>query len=213
MLLSSLFLRCLSVPYRRTANGGDYAAERAGDSLTLYFEDSDGALDWFHNLAFPAKAYRTASSPTVYAHGGFLRVWRSVLPHLEAMLADPTLTGVTAVGYSHGGALALLCHEYVWFHRPDLRHTLNGYGFGCPRVLFRPDPRLRARFTRFTVIRNRNDAVTYLPPSLWGYAHVGKLLEIGEEGKYSPIDAHRPQNILRELQAWEKENYPNVPRT
>ena len=208
MLLSALFHRCLTVPYHHVEKGGDYALERAGNALTVYFEDSDGALDWFHNLAFPVGAYRRMGHSAWYAHHGFLRVWRALIPYLESPLRDPTLTAVTVVGYSHGAALATLCHEYVWFHRPDLRAALQGYGFGSPRVLFRPTAEVRVRWERFTVVRNLDDAVTHLPPSFLGYAHVGQLLEVGERGRYTAVDAHRPNAILRELAAWERKNPP-----
>ena len=100
----------------------------------------------------------------------------------------------------------MLCHEYVWFRRPDLRETLEGYGFGCPRVFWGLRTwELMRRWERFRVIRNVDDIVTHLPPVWLGYSHVGSLLEIGERGKYTAIDAHRPQNILAELKAAEKE--------
>jgi hypothetical protein len=115
---------------------------------------------------------------------------------------DPEVRAVRIVGYSHGAALAVLCHEYLWFHRPDLRQTLTGFGYGCPRVLWGiPTPALQKRWERFTVIRNREDIVTHLPPALFGYFHVGRMLEIGQKGTYSATDAHRPESILKELDA------------
>jgi hypothetical protein len=56
-----------------------------------------------------------------------------------------------------------------------------------------------SRWERFTVIRNIDDIVTHLPPRALGYTHVGHVLEIGEKGTYSRVDAHRPENILAEL--------------
>ena len=107
--------------------------------------------------------------------------------------------------YSHGAALAVLCHEYVWYNRPDLRDLICGYGFGCPRVFwgFRTKKRMQ-RWERFTVIRNVDDIVTHVPPAIWGYSHVGSMIKIGEKGKYSPVDAHRPENIMAELRQREK---------
>ena len=49
------------------------------------------------------------------------------------------------------------------------------------------------------MIRNIDDLITHLPPFLFGYFHVGKLIETGEKGKYNKIDAHRPENYLVEL--------------
>ena len=55
-----------------------------------------------------------------------------------------------------------------------------------------------------TVVRNIDDIVTHLPPKILGFTHVGKMLEIGKRGKYSSVDAHRPENIMRELLEYEK---------
>ena len=114
---------------------------------------------------------------------------------------------IVTVGYSHGAALAVLCHEYIWFHRPDLRADAEGYGFGCPRVIWGAlTVDLQARWEGFTVVRNLDDLVTHMPPVFLGYRHVGGLLEIGKIGKYSAIDAHRAENILSELIIAEKKN-------
>ncbi len=58
---------------------------------------------------------------------------------------------------------------------------------------------LQERWERFTVVRNLDDLVTHLPPGLLGYRHVGRLLEIGKRGQYSPVEAHLSENYLREL--------------
>ena len=204
MTLTALFSRCVSRSYIRTPDCTDYAFDLAGKRLTIYFQDSDGMVDWLRNLDFPAAAYKREGETIWYAHRGFLRVWNTLIPRIDPLLADTRVESVTAVGYSHGAALAVFCHEYAWYLRPDLRETLTGYGFGCPRVVWGPlSDEAAARWQGFTVIRNREDAVTYLPPAILGYRHVGKILEIGEKGKYTPVDAHRPENIRRELYAYE----------
>ena len=143
-----------------------------------------------------------------FCHRGFLRVFSALLPHIESAVADPTLRKILTVGYSHGAALAVLLHEYLWQTRPDLRENgLQSYGFGCPRVVWGIlPPRLAVHWQTFTVIRNIEDAVTHLPPALLGYRHVGEMLTVGEAGKYSPIDAHRPGNIMAELRAYEQKH-------
>ncbi len=204
MRLSELFDACLHTSYWHTPDGGDYGVERVGSTLYIYLEHSDGALDWKNNMNFPAKPYKRMGRTVWRAHRGFLTVWRSMEPHLADMIADASVQRIVSVGYSHGAALAVLCHEYVWFHRPDLREMTEGFGFGCPRVIWgNLTGDLRARWRNFTVIRNLDDIVTHLPPAILGYTHVGRMLEIGEAGKYSPVDAHRAENILAELLAAE----------
>ena len=208
MTLSRLFSRCVNRDYIRTPLSADYAFDLVGNRLTVYFQDSDGAVDWAHNLDFPAAAYRRNGKTVWYAHRGFLKVWTSLIPRVESLINDVNVKEITVVGYSHGAALAVFCHEYAWYHRPDLRNTLVGYGFGCPRVVWGNLPGdVSDRWAGFTVIRNRNDLVTHLPPKAFGYRHVGNLLEIGRKGKYSAIDAHRPENIRRELRAYEARRY------
>ncbi len=209
MKLSTLFEKCLRAAYVRVGEGGDYAAERVGSTLYIYLEASNGEEDWKNNLDFPARAYAHGGECVWCAHRGFLRVWKALEGVIAPLIADENLKKIVTVGFSHGAALAVLCHEYVWYNRPDLREVIEGYGFGCPRVLWgNPPADLRARWARFTVIRNIDDLVTHLPPTLFGYTHVGIMLEIGARGKYSRIDAHRPENILTELRLWEENNTP-----
>lgn len=161
-------------------------------------------MDWKNNLDFPALPYKMDRT-VWYAHRGFLRVWKAVEPYLQKAVTDPSVREAVVAGYSHGAALAVFCHEYIWFYRPDLRETLRGVGFGCPRVLCGfPGKEVLSRWENFTVVRNLEDAVTYLPPVLLGYRHVGSLLELGAKGRYSPRDAHKAENIMRELLVYEQ---------
>lgn len=202
-LLYKLFLRCLNIPYTSVENSGDFALERVGDSLYVYLEHSSGAEDWQNNLDFVARPYKNMEG-NWQAHGGFVNVWKSVEDYIAPEILNEKYRTITIVGYSHGAALAVLCHEYAFYHRPDIREHILGFGFGCPRVIFGRKSSEHERIWRnFTVIRNIDDMVTHLPPSILGFFHVGRMLEIGERGKYSRVDAHRPENILRELKIYE----------
>ena len=200
MTLSQLFYRCTHRAYIHVENSGDYATERRGRTLYIYLECSDGMEDWKNNFDFPAKAYCRMGRVTWFAHRGFLKVWKTLEAYLAREILDASVQKIITVGYSHGAALAVLCHEYVWYHRPDLRPVIEGYGFGCPRVLWGLRSReITRRWERFAVVRNLDDVVTHVPPAILGFFHVGELLTVGERGKYSAIDAHRPENIQREL--------------
>lgn len=203
-MLYELFLECLKIPYRRTGVSADYALRREKETLYIFFEKSAGKNDWYRNLDFPAKPYKRMGKTLWLAHRGFLRTWKELEGHLAPYVMDLSVKRIIITGYSHGAAMAVFCHEYVWFHRPDLRESLDGYGFGCPRVFWGiPCGKSTRRWERFTVIRNLNDIVTHVPPALLGYSHVGTVLEIGEKGKYTSIQAHYEENILEELQAFE----------
>lgn len=194
MNLYDLFKRCTEIAYTDTEGGGSYATEKVEETLYVYFEDSKGCIDWKSNFDFPARAYGS-----IFAHRGFLKVWGQVKDYIHKAITDTSPAKIVVVGYSHGAALAVLCHEYIWYNFPHLQNSLFGVGFGCPRVIWGGCKDVCKRWERFTVVKNTNDIVTHLPPRFMGYRHVGNLLTIGEKGRYSPIDAHRPENMLKEL--------------
>ena len=199
MKLEVLFLQCISKHYTHTKRDVSYATEQVGGELFLFFECSNGSMDWARNFNFPARPYGDCKN-LWFCHRGFLGAWKEVLPLLSPIILDKSVQNATVVGYSHGAAIALLCHEYIWFHRPDLRGNLQGVGFGCPRVIWGPTPQaVLARWENFLVVRNLDDIVTHLPPALFGFHHVSPVLEIGKKGRYTRVDAHRPENYLREL--------------
>ena len=204
MKLSRLFENCLNARYVQVENAASYAVERVCSTLYIYFEASNGCVDWKNNFDFPVKPYKRMGGEVWFAHRGFLRVWKTLEGYLLDYIMDRGIKKAVLVGYSHGAALAALCHEYVWFNRPDLRDSLEGYGFGCPRVFWGVKRKVsRARWEKFLVVRNIDDVVTHLPPAALGFSHVGELLEIGQRGKYGMIAAHRPENILTELRDYE----------
>ena len=212
MKLTKLFAECLIADYIKVENDGSYFLRKQGDTLYIFLESSNGRLDWKNNLDFfpislccricalPTRPYKEMQA-CWYAHRGFLRVWKSIEKHIARDILDLRYRKIITVGYSHGAALAVLCHEFIWFQRPDLRKNIEGYGFGCPRVFWGiMTKELSNRWENFTVIRNINDIVTHVPPAWLGFSHVGKMLTVGEKEKYSNVDAHRPENILRELE-------------
>lgn len=200
MNLYRLFERTLRAPYIQIReNAASYLVQREKDTLYLLFEKSNGATDWRNNLDFPAKPYREMTERW-FVHRGFLRVFKTIEPLIAPYIADRGVKRIVISGYSHGAALALLCHEYCVYHRPDLAENIAGYGFGCPRVVWGfLRKKVKTRFKNFTVVRNCRDVVTHLPPCVFGYRHVGKILHIGRERNFGGIGSHRPESYLAEL--------------
>ena len=207
MDLLKLYNNCLSAKYKTVENSGDYAIKQIGNDLYLYFEWSDGEEDWKNNFDFPAKPYKDMGV-TWHCHRGFLKVWKSIEPYVKESIMKENVKRIIVVGYSHGGAIATLCHEYVWFNRPDLRDNIFGYGFGAPRVFWGcMSEELKERWKNFHIIRNLNDAVTYLPPSIFGFKHVNKVEKIGTKDEFAVrtkmlkcLDAHRSENYIYSLE-------------
>lgn len=202
--LSKLFKKVLMVAYTQLEEEtASYAFEVDGPILRIYFEWSNGETDWKNNFDFPAKPYRDMTDKW-YCHRGFLKVWKAIEPHLEGAILNPDIKYIVIAGYSHGGAIAALCHEYCKFHRSDC--YVFGYGFGAPRVVWgHLSDAVKARFYGFYVIRNKGDIVTHLPPVLFGFRHAGWMTKVGEAFRYGPIKAHYPDSYIAELDALDEE--------
>ena len=169
--------------YISVENCGDYLTVRDGDTLKIFFEWSDGLTDWRNNFRFfavPRKPYKNMKK-LWFAHRGFLNVWKAIEPHIANEIKAADVRKIEVVGYSHGAALAVLCHEYCAYNRPDAE--VIGAGFGAPRVFWGIVPReVKKRLAGFQIVRNGKDIVTHLPPALFGFRHVGELVEIGKGG-------------------------------
>ena len=190
------FNACLRAKYNHVENDGSYAVKREGKKLTLFFEGSNGLRDWWHNFNFPAKPYRRMED-LWFCHRGFLKVWKSIEPYVAGDIADVTITTIEVIGYSHGGAIAQLCYEYVKFHRPDV--TVTGYGFGSPRVLWGfAKKAVKERFKGFVVIRNGHDLITHLPPIFLGFCHISEVKKVGKSIGW--IKDHYPAQYRKALQ-------------
>lgn len=193
--LFAKFLDCITEEYTHTKKHGSYAVRRDGDKLMLFFEKSNGIADWWNNFNFPAKPYRDMED-LWFCHKGFLKVWKSIEPYIKDDICDPSVSQIEIVGYSHGGAIAQLCYEYVKFNRPDVK--VMGIGFGSPCVLWGfPCKAVKERFEDFIVIRNGNDLVTHLPPTFLGFRHVCEVVKIGE--REGPIKDHYFENYCKAL--------------
>ena len=149
---------------------------------------------------------------TWYAHRGFLRVWKQIKPFVEEEIKNPKYKKIVIVGYSHGAAVATFCHEYVWFNRPDLRENgLEGFGFGCPKVYWGiMKKELKERWKHFHPIRDRHDIVTHMPPRIFGFRHVNKLIKFPKAANYQkmcwfgPVSDHYPENYMAGAEEWDK---------
>lgn len=223
MTLLQLFHKCAyDISYQTVGDGVSYAFVEEGSTLYIYFQGSSETTDWIRNFLFKKKPYKDMAIP-YKVHSGFLSAWKEVEDIIiekitERITRDPTkeekMNGVLVgydykwkkiiiVGYSHGGALAAFCHECCWYWRPDLREKdLEGYGFEAPRIYgsFFVAKELQKRWETFRVVRTNNDIVTYCPPWIFGYCHVGKVLQI--YGDTSLVKNKLPKCI--------KSHYPEV---
>lgn len=205
MFITKLYEKTLRATYTHLEEQtASYCTEREGETLYIFFEWSNGKTDWLNNFDFPAKPYRDMQNKW-FAHRGFLRVWKVIEPHLQAEICDLSVNRIVISGYSHGAAIAALCHEYCKFNRPDA--NITGYGFGAPRVVWGfLRKAVKKRFEGFTVIRNAGDIVTKVPPCIFGFRHIGNMLQIGRDKGYNPVEAHYPSAYRTELKELEATN-------
>lgn len=185
--LVDAFNKCLNATYTHIENDADYATQfnPKDGTLFLLFQWTHSTLDWWSNLDFFARTVKPYKNMDVKwkCHRGFHRVWKTIEPEVEARIADPDVKRIVCIGYSHGAAIAAFAHEYCWYHRPDIRKSIIGFGFGAPRIFFgRMKPELAERWQRFFPIRSNNDIVTHMPPRLFGFRHVNEVTTFRKGG-------------------------------
>lgn len=201
------YQRCLQAEYiHLEENSADFCIQYAPDNTAyVLFQWSHGKVDWKNNLDFPATPYSDMKIKWK-CHRGFLRVWKTIKPYI-AQQDFSKCDRIVVVGYSHGAALATLCHEYLYFNYPDKVDSIVGYGFGCPRCFhgLRIPKELRKRWKNFYPVRNLNDIVTHVPPRIFGFRHVNKVVKIGRKstikrhGNLRCVDAHYDDNYVLSL--------------
>jgi hypothetical protein len=192
--LRKLFSITNSGPWNTAGNDTQYKVAVECKRIILAFAPSSSKQDWIDNFAFPVRPYRDMPYGWL-AHGGFVRAWKAardaIVADVMSILGDNQLV---ITGYSHGGALATLAHENFVFHGLIPMTVI----FGSPRVLWMPPKALRHRFRDVTVIRNRGDIVTHLPPWLFGYQHVGEIVKIGKP-RMIGVRPHYPVEYERSM--------------
>jgi len=202
--LSTLFYNCAyTIKYETAGHDVNYAfvEDAKTHTLYIYFQGSESVTDWVRNFLFGKRPYKDMEIP-YKVHRGFLAAWKEVEDIVIKKIQEKRKKrfhtyspmggsyhyvdvykwdNIVVIGYSHGAALAGLCHECVWFWRPDLRQLgLKGYGFESPRFYaeYTVKPELKERWEHFTIIRTNNDIVTHCPPAIFKYHHVSHLIKI-----------------------------------
>ncbi|MDF1664743.1 MAG: lipase family protein [Planctomycetota bacterium] len=112
----------------------------------------------------------------------FLGLWRSGnSPHVMLEQAQQKGKRIFITGHSLGGALAQLCAAALC--QQLIIPTV--YTFGSPRVGGRAFTKRLNNFLGDKLYRheNNNDAVTRIPPALFGYRHAGQRYLLTESGE------------------------------
>jgi hypothetical protein len=203
MKKSKLFQLCAyEIEYKQIGDSVNYAfmEEKKTKTLYIFFQGSNSITDWVLNFWFTKKVYKMFR-----VHNGFFHAYSQARNMLLDKVYEKDENGdykwlkIIIVGYSHGGALAQLLLQDVWYHRQDIKDCVLAYAFETPRCLKVPK-KYRFMWENLTTIRTNNDLITHLPPRLFGFNDLGKMLKV--KGDVSLVKNHLPKCI--------KSHYPQV---
>ena len=139
----------------------------------LYFPPTDGGLDWKDNFRFAVVPYKNMEHK-FYVHKGFLKIWKE----LQDKVAGETFH--TIIGYSQGGTPAPLAYEDTLYRKGIKCECIV---FGAPKFLWMPNKETKERFSGVKRIITETDIVTHVPPTVFGYQHIGQEYVLTPVGK------------------------------
>ena len=203
MTLSKIFQLCAyEIEYKNVGDDVSYAFLEKNDNLYIFFQGSNGVLDWVFNFLFTKKVYKQFR-----VHRGFLHCYQQVRDIMLDKIYAKSYDEVIVVGYSHGGALCQLAIEDIKYHFPNQKHI--GYAFESPRCIKTPK-KYKYMWNNLYVVRNGCDLITHLPPRLFGFDDLGAMIHIKGDTSlvknHLPkcIKYHYPECVLNGLMKWEK---------
>lgn len=162
-----------SLRYTTAGDGVDYCIEKDDEgNLGVYFQESNGAVDWRTNLSFfpPARSHRDPTakvytSESITWHRGYYRAWQSAETSilLDITRAWDGKSKIKVIGWSYGGAMALLC---AWAVERYLGTKCDVLTFGAPKIVrgYREHLVLMSKLGYVEQYANYNDIVTYVVP-------------------------------------------------
>lgn len=154
--------------YQKAGMDVDYAirVDEQEKTICLLFQGSSSETDWKNNFRFPKKPYKQAEK-TLYYAGGWCDAWKScndqIMKELIKLYVICSDWKVLILGYSYGGAMALLAAEDFYF-RTHIKPSV--ITFGAPKPLWgkKTAEYVRGCCNYVKQYANVNDVVTYCPP-------------------------------------------------
>ena len=138
--------------------------------LVIVFPGSNDPSDWLQNVNFYSGGAETAG-----IHQGFAGAFADNREQVKEVAKDPSVDQIWVTGHSMGGALAVICAEYL-SKDEDLNSKLKGvFSFAQPMVARSEyadllSNQLGDRHVHFI---NEHDVVPRLAP---GYVHTGMMI-------------------------------------
>ncbi|TVR65825.1 MAG: lipase family protein [Spirochaetaceae bacterium] len=160
-----------------------------GDTLYFAFRGSQAhrnRRDVRMNAMLSLRRVPYAEDRRIRAYRGFLVKYLAIREEMHGLIEEFRPERIFLVGHSGGGAMASLAFMDLYPGYPDLE--VRVITFGMPRVFNRhgrawfeeqEEPLLR--------IVNGRDIIVGLPPALFGYRHVGRLVRMGRRPLLPPF--------------------------
>lgn len=176
------------------------------DILHLVFRSSqapDNKVDLHYNLKISKRRDDIFPQENIRAYSGFLEKYHAIRPDiLKRVHQDGTGRPVMLLGHSGGGAIAALAYMDLTQLYPE--KEMAAVTYGMPRVFNRHGAAwFEEHYEQFIRIVNGRDAIPNMPPALFGYRHVGRLIRIGRRPLYkiySTYDHYRGyRTVLKEM--------------
>jgi triacylglycerol lipase len=158
------------------------------DAIIIAFAGTDPLIpaNWITDLDVGLKFRFNERVTPPALHSGFEKAYRSVARKVAEALAKRSETAVLVTGHSMGGALAVIAAD-DFLSEKKLRPTAV-YVFGMPRV---GDADFAKRYndtlgnTTYRLVHGA-DIVATVPPSRFGFRHIGRLIRCDRAGYFAP---------------------------
>ena len=160
----------------------------------IAFEGSRSKKDWIQNFRFLIRPFKKESYKNSkikwYIHCGVKIKWKGIENQVKEYLDNYKGKELYLTGHSQGGALALLCHEFIKFNYPNIK--VNTITFGAPRIVFWINlKKIKNRWCDVINYQKTSDMVPRLPPVIFGYRHVGTKVKLKSKFNIKKMsDAH-----------------------
>lgn len=164
-------LGCKFIDIKQT--GTQALVKETFKQVIVCFRGTAGVQDAIQDLKFKDRTKRGI-------HKGFAEAFSSAQSEITHQIRDIGTRELIFCGHSLGGALAILAYA----HYAPTHEKCRCVTFGCPRVFgseaFSDKESPGYRLAQDEIIRyaHPRDPVTYLPPWMGGYRHVGKRVKV-----------------------------------
>jgi hypothetical protein len=153
-----------------------------GDTVYVVFRSSralqQDSVDFYYNRRFSLRRVPFVPGTGIRAHRGFIEKYMSIRKQYLRELVNSGAKKIVLVGHSAGAAMVSLAFMDLKHLYPDT--PLYAVTFGLVRVFNAKGARWYRPY-RDSLIRivNGRDFFPNLPPLLFGYRHIGRLVRIG----------------------------------